>query len=37
MPDSLLYNTPYHLNKKGIEYRTMKMIEDIKKAQNNKE
>lgn len=36
MPDSLLYNTPYHLNKKGIEYRTMMMIEDIKKAQNNK-
>lgn len=36
MPDSLLYNTPYHLNKKGINYRTMRIIEDIKKAQNRK-
>ena len=33
MPDSMLFDTPYHLNKKGMEYRTKLFIEDFKKAQ----
>jgi hypothetical protein len=32
MPDSLMYNTPYHLNKRGVDYRTQLLIEDLKKA-----
>jgi len=32
MADSLMFNTPYHLNKNGVDYRTMMIIEDIKKA-----
>jgi hypothetical protein len=35
MHDSLLYNTPYHLNKNGVNYRTLLIIEDIKKALKN--
>ncbi|GMQ26366.1 hypothetical protein Aoki45_30480 [Algoriphagus sp. oki45] len=30
MADSLMFNTPYHLNKIGVEYRTQLLIEDIK-------
>ena len=30
MADSLMFNTPYHLNKNGVEYRTQLLIEDIK-------
>jgi hypothetical protein len=29
--DSLLFNTPYHLTKKGVDYRTNLLINDIKK------
>ncbi len=32
IPDSLMFNTPYHLNKLGIERRTMLLIDDLKKA-----
>jgi hypothetical protein len=32
MADSLMFNTPYHLNKKGVDYRTKMIIEDIKKS-----
>lgn len=32
MPDSLTYNTPYHLIKKGLDYRTQLLIEDLKNA-----
>jgi len=32
MSDSLMFNTPYHLNKLGVDYRTMMIIEDIKKS-----
>jgi hypothetical protein len=31
MPDSLLFDTPHHLNKMGADYRTRLLIEDIKK------
>jgi hypothetical protein len=30
-PDSLLFNSSYHPNKKGLDYRTMLLIEDIRK------
>ncbi len=29
MPDSLLFNTPYHLTKNGMEYRTKLLVQDI--------
>jgi hypothetical protein len=32
MPDSLMFNTSYHLNKKGADIRTARLIEDIKTA-----
>jgi hypothetical protein len=35
IPDSLMFNTPYHLNKKGVDYRTKLLIEDIKKARTH--
>ncbi|MDR0682237.1 MAG: hypothetical protein LBG15_10390 [Dysgonamonadaceae bacterium] len=31
MPDSLMFDTPYHLNKTGVDYRTKLLIEDIRK------
>lgn len=30
IPDSLTFNTPYHLSKKGTDYKTNLIIEDIK-------
>lgn len=30
IPDSLMFNTPYHLSKKGVDYRTNILISDIK-------
>ncbi|MDR2810272.1 MAG: hypothetical protein LBB84_06915 [Tannerellaceae bacterium] len=33
MSDSLMFDTSYHLNKKGLEIRTVRLIEDIKNAQ----
>lgn len=35
IPDSLMFNTPYHLNKNGVDYRTKMIIEDIKKARTH--
>lgn len=32
IPDSLMFNTPYHLSKKGVDYRTGLLISDIKAA-----
>lgn len=32
MADSLLFNTPYHLIKKGVDYRTVLLAEDLKRA-----
>jgi hypothetical protein len=32
MPDSLMFNSPYHLSKKGVDYRTQLLIEDLKDA-----
>lgn len=32
MPDSLMFDSPYHLNKKGVDHRTQLLIEDIAKA-----
>ncbi|MDR2085642.1 MAG: hypothetical protein LBP72_00535 [Dysgonamonadaceae bacterium] len=31
MPDSLIFDTPYHLNKKGVDRRTRLLIEDLRK------
>lgn len=31
MPDSLMFDTSYHTNKKGADVRTARLIEDIKK------
>jgi hypothetical protein len=30
MPDSLLFEAPYHLNKQGVDHRTMLLVEDMK-------
>jgi hypothetical protein len=30
MPDSLMFNTPYHLTKAGVDHRTTLLIEDLK-------
>lgn len=35
IPDSLMFNMPYHLNKQGVDYRTELLIEDIKKARTH--
>lgn len=32
MPDSLMFDTPYHLTRKGVDYRTGLLINDLKKA-----
>ncbi len=32
IPDSVIFNTPYLLSKKGVDYRTNLLISDIKKA-----
>ena len=32
IPDSLIYNTPYHLTKKGVDLRTSLLIEDLKRC-----
>jgi hypothetical protein len=32
MPETLMFDTPYHLIKKGVDLRTELMIEDIKLA-----
>ena len=37
MPDSLMFNTTYHLNKNGVDYRTNMIVEDLKKALYNHE
>lgn len=30
MPDSLMFDSPYHLLKKGVDYKTQLLIEDLK-------
>jgi hypothetical protein len=32
IPDSLIFDTPYHLTKKGVDYRTQLLIRDLKKV-----
>ncbi|MGI4020855.1 MAG: hypothetical protein ACRYFA_05060 [Janthinobacterium lividum] len=32
IPDNLIFDTPYHLTKKGVDYRTGLLIKDLKKA-----
>jgi hypothetical protein len=32
MPDSLMFDTSYHPNKKGLDIRTARLIDDIRKA-----
>jgi hypothetical protein len=36
MPDSLMFNSSYHLLKKGVDYRTKLLIQDLKKVQTSK-
>jgi len=36
MPDSMMFNTPYHLSKKGVDYRTSLLISDIKNTINKR-
>lgn len=31
-PDSLLFNSPYHLNKKGVDMRTERVIQNLKRV-----
>lgn len=33
MPDQLMFNTPYHLLKEGVDIRTRLLIDDIRRAQ----
>jgi len=35
MPDEMMFDTPYHLNKEGVERRTNLLIEDIREAMDN--
>jgi hypothetical protein len=35
MNDSLIFNTPYHLTKKGADFRTLLLIEDLKKQRSS--
>lgn len=35
IPDSLMFNTPYHLNKQGVDYRTKLLIQDIEKTRTH--
>jgi len=32
MPNSFMFDTPYHLTKQGVDYRTQLLIEDLKNA-----
>ncbi len=34
MPDTMMFNTPYHLNKKGVDFRTRQFINDYKERMN---
>lgn len=34
IPNDMMYDTPYHLNKEGVELRTQKLIEDLSKVLN---
>ena len=36
MPDDLMFNTPYHLNKGGLDLRTRLLIDDLKKQERAK-
>jgi hypothetical protein len=35
MPNSFMFNSSYHLNKIGVDYRTKRIMDDIKKARTN--
>lgn len=35
IPDTMMFNTSYHLNKVGVDYRTKMIIYDIKKARTH--
>ncbi|MDJ0728816.1 MAG: hypothetical protein QNJ33_02380 [Crocosphaera sp.] len=32
IPNNMMYDTPYHLNKEGVDLRTQKLIEDLSKV-----
>lgn len=35
IPDTMMFNTPYHLNRQGVNYRTKIFIADFKKARTH--
>jgi hypothetical protein len=35
IPDAMMFNTSYHLLKKGVDYRTKLLIEDLKKVRTH--
>ncbi len=35
IPDSLIFDTPYHLTKKGLDWRTGILIQDLKRVVKN--
>ncbi len=35
IPNDMMFNTPYHLNKAGVDHRTRLFIEDYKKVKTN--
>ena len=37
IPNNMMYNTPYHLNKEGVDLRTQRLIEDLSQAINKNE
>ena len=34
IPNDIMYDTPYHISKKGVELRTQRLIEDLSKVIN---
>ena len=34
IPNNMMYNTPYHLTKEGVDLRTQRLIEDLSQAIN---
>lgn len=37
IPDRMMFNTPYHLNKEGVDYRTRLFIEDFQQYRRSKQ
>jgi hypothetical protein len=37
IPDRMMFNTPYHLNKEGVDYRTRLFIEDFREYERTQQ